>query len=72
MKGKSKMFSSELSELSNESLIGFIKTCEIREKVAKEMLANRKEKGCHVNTTDYMIRVEKKGVWGFALGERAN
>ena len=56
------MFSSELSELSNESLIGFIKTCEIREKVAKEMLANRKEKGCHVNTTDYMIGVEKKGV----------
>ena len=61
MKGKSKMFSSELSELSNESLIGFIKTVELREEVAKEMLANQKEKGCHVNT-ESMIRVEKKGV----------
>ena len=55
------MFSSELSELFNENLIGFIKTVELREEAAKEMLANQKEKGCHVNT-DNMIRVEKKGV----------
>ena len=61
MKGKSKMFSSELSELSNESLIGFIKTVELMEEAAKEMLAHQKERGFHVNT-DNMIRVEKKGV----------
>ena len=62
MKGKSKMFSSELSELSHKNFISFIKTIEVREEVAKEMLEHRKEKRCHVNTIDYMIRVEKKGV----------
>ena len=62
MKGKSKMFSSELSELSLKNFISFIKTIEVREEVAKAMLAHRKEKRCHVDTADCMIRVEKKGV----------
>ena len=62
MKGKSKMFSSELSELYHKNFISFIKTIEVREEVAKAMLAHRKEKRCHVKTIDCMIRVEKKGV----------
>ena len=66
MKGKSKMFSSELSELSHKNFISLIKTIEVREQVAKEMLAHQKEKRCHVDTTDCMIRVEKTGVWGFS------
>ena len=56
------MFSSELSELSHKNFISLIKTIEVREQVAKEMLAHQKEKRCHVDTTDCMIRVEKKGV----------
>ena len=38
------MFSSELSELSHKNFISFIKTIEVREEVAKAMLAHRKRK----------------------------